>query len=128
MDKPRVLLWLCGLRKSSHCILWRIWVKPLLLIRLHVPILGLSWKWIHHASHTEELILDIIWRYPLHVDDLIIIFSDNGAALFQVNLFILMKGQEYAVFSEGNLKVIGEVPVLVPLSHLVLLEGTSHKP
>ena len=48
--------------------------------------------------------------------------------LFKVYFFVLMKRQKHAVLTEGNLKVVREVSEVVPLCHLLLLEGTSNKP
>lgn len=48
-------------------------------------------------------------------------------ALFKVYFFVLMKRQEHAVLTKGNLKVVREVSEIVPLCHLLLLEGTSNK-
>lgn len=48
--------------------------------------------------------------------------------LFKVYFFVLMKRQKHTVLTKGNLKVVREVSEVVPLCHLLLLEGTSNKP
>lgn len=46
--------------------------------------------------------------------------------MLEVDLFVLMQRQKHAIFTECNIKVILEVPEIIPLRHLVLCEWSLY--